>query len=194
MTTAAGAAWASLNSWQAILLGVGVGMLVFAFVSTRIATGSGITPTESKTPPEEVATLPWATKEELAEPIITRRRVRLVDAVSDSGSPLISNKEFRQCLLVGPAFLGAVAPPGPHLIGRQLIDAPVSSVVVPMEPKPTSGVIGLIAVTFRECAFQRVGFGVPLESLNHWRRTWTLAVGGALEEPPEEPDQEAINS
>lgn len=141
--------------------------------------------------PQHGDSLPWATKEELAAPLVERKRVRLLDVVSDSGSPLISNKEFRQCLLIGPAFLGAVAPPGPTLLGRQIIDAPVSSVVVPMEPKPTSGVIGLIAVTFNECAFQRVGFGVPPSGLKHWRESWTLAIGGFAEESsPSQSDQE----
>ncbi|HVR77653.1 MAG TPA: hypothetical protein VMS99_04600 [Acidimicrobiia bacterium] len=177
----------ALEPWQIVLLGAVVFALVLAVVATWFKPDITATPTEPSefsAPPSALSVLPRATPEEMAQRVIEGRRVRLTDLVDEEGVPFISNREFRECLLEGPAILSPVAPPGPHLRGQQRTATTLDSLVSVVAEKPISGVIGILNLTFRQCYFYRVGFVVPEQALDHWRRTWATALGVVLSADP----------
>ena len=186
--------FAELAPWQIVALALGVFFAILAAFGTWMDGRSSLVALPVKSdvatpPPQSVKGSPIATKEELTAPTVTGLRVRIHDLIGEDGVPVITNKTFRECRIEGPAVLSPVAPPGPHLIGRQTTNADFASFVYAMDAKPTAGVIGMMAVTFRQCDFYRVGFAVPADAFDHWQRVWAVALGIVL--PPAGPTKQA---
>ncbi len=161
--------------WIAVL-GIGVFSLVLAALGTWRPQLLAVAPSSSP-PASDFGELPIATDEELAAQVINHRRINVVDMVR-VGTPIISNKIFQDCRIVGPAVLTPTSPPGPHFDGTVTFTSPIVTVVFGLEPQPTAGVIGMVGVVFRRCTFERVGFAVPPVMVEHWRRTLTEAISG----------------
>ena len=103
------------------------------------------------------------------------RVVRLADlAIANF---IIARKEFRNCLILGPAI---VVPLGETSFVNCAFDSPPEVLFweVPREKEMVVGAIGLQDCAFRECRFQAIGMAGPRELLD-MLRSGLAEVGGA---------------
>lgn len=89
----------------------------------------------------------------------SNQRLYVADLVRDVEAPIIKDKTFEDCTLVGPAVL---APRGTTVLQNNNFEGPLSSFVYEIpEERFVIGIIGLEDCVVRRCRFEKIGLMGP---------------------------------